>query len=558
MTVDERTEFTEFEVDQSLIRRQVAEMLALDEEAIADWRIHRIRDDGLIDADIPLDCIDVQGVPVDEANVHRLMGLLDTYEAEVGGTGQRDAVVIGNVRGEAAYMVDGFHRHAAQTVRGKQYINAVVEPDLTYEQVVKRRIEYAHTHTEIEFARQVEWMQSVWERTDWAGQLPNVLTAFRAFQSDYALHKTDDVALIDGLTDEDYQHIRHWVKTKSEEWGYTPAQIRERLALVESFDPELMKLVYQRKGTPPEGRIGLGHVEVITETYGGEFDMQKVIAEAIIAHGLTIAEAKLLIEKAESTGPISSEDLLEALSDVDIEELKLELTAKKKPSVRPNASPKRIDDIDDAQLFELLQKRLTDPRHIYAMRQWRNGEFASASQLVTTLANSIILFAGVDSAERNRPSASEIDSRALAQSLGTLSMRFAEIADRQEQNSPEALNLRQHEEWGLTFTVYPDEAPRVLIGGRGQDKLSELSAAILYVVARQNPGLPYADEDIKRWIDKLGVFDEPVDQKDVRGAIYESEGRFKEIGKERHIVLRSGGRRQVYFGLIARLPVNRR
>src|SRR3989344_1110249 len=251
------------EILKSPLTGEVAELLGMPTEAIAGWDINRIREDGAIDANIPLDQMDVAGVPTDPKNVKRLVALFDERAAEVGGTGQRDPIVIGHVPGDGLYVLDGFHRHETQVLRGVTHLHSTVEPNLTYDQVVQRRLEYANTHTEIEFARQVDWVQSAWERTPWSDTIPSVLTAFRAHQDDYAEEETDDVALIDSLEDDVYEQIRNWVATQSRAWNLTPRQIRENLAKVEMFDKELLPLVYKGPGQPPTGRIGLRHVEVI-------------------------------------------------------------------------------------------------------------------------------------------------------------------------------------------------------------------------------------------------------------------------------------------------------
>lgn len=312
---------------QTALRGEVAAIFGLASEELADWEINRVREDGAIDAYVPIGQLDVVDIPVDPVNVRRLVGLFDDRAAEVGGTGQRDPVVVGHVADEAFYMLDGFHRHHVQTLRQETHLHATVEPNLTYEQVVKRRLEYANTHPEIEFPRQVEMVQSIWDRTPWAELIPNVVTAFRAFQDDYAFEGTEDVALIDALDEDTYQKVREWVSTVSREWGYTPAEIRENLARVENLDPDLVRLVYKKQGATPAGRINLQHAELITEAYGGEFDMQQAVAEIIIEQELTVAQTQRLLRVLEEDNPVYAEDIRETAEKIDFLGLKAKAKA---------------------------------------------------------------------------------------------------------------------------------------------------------------------------------------------------------------------------------------
>ncbi len=289
---------------------------------LAGWDIWRIRNDGLIEATVPLDQIQTEGVPTDPRNVEELVKDLDKTAKQRGGTGQRDPAVVCHVPGEGFFLVDGFHRHQAQLQRGEESLLVTVEPNQVFDTVVARRLYYAKNHTEIEFARQVEWMQENWDRTEWKSILPNVLTAFRAADVEYFADEPTERALIDGLSDEQFEGVSEWVRTKSKEWGYTPKQIREKLAKAEGFDPELMQLVYQKQGKPPEGRIGLGHVEVISEVYPGEYDLQAIIVDFVTGHGFSVPFTRLVLEQVERHNTSSPKKLKQAIAKINIRELR--------------------------------------------------------------------------------------------------------------------------------------------------------------------------------------------------------------------------------------------
>ncbi len=336
--------------DKPELREEAARLLRRPIEGIADWRIHRIREDGAIDAHVPLTDLTVMEVPIDPFNVERLIGLFNQRAKEAGGTGQRDAIVAGDVPGEKTYMLDGFHRHTVQRIRGEKWLHSTVEPNLTYEQVVKRQLEYANTHPEIEFARQLEMIQTVWERTPWSEQIPLVLTAFRACQDDYRLKGTSDIGLIDSLSDDDYLAIREWVTSLCADWGYVPSEIRENLASVESFDPELMRLVYRKRRIPPVGRIGMAHVEEITKAYPYEYDMQRAVVDLVIAHELVPRETALLVKEINQLQALTGIEVAQVAKEINFLELKAKARKrydkKPTPTNRRSSEPRIIDETE--------------------------------------------------------------------------------------------------------------------------------------------------------------------------------------------------------------------
>lgn len=349
------------EILKSPLAGEVAGLLGVTAKALAGWEINRIREDGAIDANIPLDQMDVAGVPTDPKNVKRLVGLFDERAEEVGGTGQRDPIVVGHVPGDGFYVLDGFHRHETQTQRSVSHLHSTVEPNLTYDQVVQRRLEYAHTHPEIEFARQVEWVQSAWDRTQWSETMPSVLTAFRAFQDDYAEEETPDVEVIDNLEEDVYEQVRTWVATQSRAWGLTPRQIRENLAKVEMFNRDLLPLVYKGPGQAPAGRIGLSHVEVITGTYAGEVDIQQAVVDLVVNERLNAGQTASMIRQIEDSAPMTPADVRKAAKKIDFVELK-GTKERSRPAGFGNVSSGRVAVRAEVEVEPTVSAMLSDMR----------------------------------------------------------------------------------------------------------------------------------------------------------------------------------------------------
>jgi len=551
MTVSEEKIVLASELEQVELLDRAAEILGIDVTEISGWHINRIRPDGLIDADVPLLDLNVECVPTDPVNVEDLIQKFNEYEAERGGTGQRDAVVVGHVPGDAFYLADGFHRHEVQRIRGKEVLNATITPNLTYEEVVKLRIEYAKTHPEIEFARQVEWMQSVWEDSPWCSEIPNVLTAFRAFEDDYAdKYESDEVEKIDALDDLAYESICDWVKQKSKEWGYTPKEIREKLAKAECFDPELMRLVYQRQGKAPEGRISIAHVEVITETYANEFDFQAAVVGLVISHRLTVAQTKLLIDKIEENSPSTVQALMQVVESINIDDIKRDI----KRSLYGNKYQQRatqVDKANDAALLQALKQRLEEMQD--GDMGWEADDAKLALETMLGLTKAVLTAAkGIDPVLDQQTLREKLERiKEAAASMGNLAVISESVPP-----SKEDINRKVHELWGLSFKTYENDTPTVYIDGKGRREISDAAAATLYVLAGEEPGktksVAEAVELIKTKLADLMVLPlrDSEQEKAVRSAFYEIDSMLRKCEKDNHVIFRSGATRVVHIGLI--------
>lgn len=368
----------------------VADLLGIDIHEIAEWQINRIRDDGAIDAYIPLSNLNVEGVPTDPANVKRLVKLFNDRAKEIGeGTGQRDPIVVGHVPGDGFYVLDGFHRHEVQRQRSVTYLHATIEPNLTFEQVVQRRLEYANTHPEIEFARQVEWVQSAWDRTPWSEYIPNVLTAFRAFEDDYFFDGTDDVTLIDSLDDVTYENIRNWIAVQCKVWGYTPKEIRDNLTKVDLFNRDLLHLIYKGKGYPPLGRIGLQHVRAILDVYSGETDMHEAVVSIILKYKLTVAQTQEFIKQVERRSPLTGEDLIRASHSINFAEIKNISNSRKKRlgfGVIHSARENESEAMNVQELLKEIKDVLPALQNDAHSRKWSTAETNTALDIAVVFA----------------------------------------------------------------------------------------------------------------------------------------------------------------------------
>lgn len=331
----------------------------LAEEITQKLIINRIRDDGAIDAYVPLGEIDTGNVPIDPGNLKIVKDLLEERSRETGGTGQRDPVVIGYVQREGLFLLDGYHRYAAQEERGIDKLHATVELMPRFDDVVKRRLEYARTHKKIAFARQVGWIQELWDRTDWSEQIPNVISAFRACRDDYAFDRSEDVALIDSLSDKDFSSVRNWLREHCDEWSLGINDFFEELKTVEGISSNLVPLIFSQAGKVPPGRIGRSSAEAVVEVYPGEYDIQEAVVKRIIDHKLSKDQVKTFLDYLENNTPLSAEDVDRLSAAIDFNRLS---TAKKFQTNhrRNRISQQRMETMNAIDVVQMLRHIISE------------------------------------------------------------------------------------------------------------------------------------------------------------------------------------------------------
>ncbi len=542
------------DIAQDDLRRQAAENLGEDLSYIDGWHINHITLEGFIDAEVPIPIIKADDVTVDPATVDDLVEKFNEHEAEFGGTGQRDPGVLGHVPGEGNPLIDGFHRKRTQEVRGKPTLHVIVRPRMTYEEVVKLRLEYAAKHTSIVLPRQVEWVQSAWDRTPWAKKIPNVLTAFRAIKPDYADFRTPDVKDIDALSNADYDAICAWTKDMCRAWKLKPDDVRKNLSLADGLAPDLLKLVYQRKGSPPAGRLGTGHVEAILETYAGEEDIQRVIVQSVFNFGLTIRETKHFIDAVEEHYPQTAADVSQAIEEIDIRHIRSLARSSGGGSGGggsgggASTKPASLRDLPDGELLQALNARLDGTNGDMYPEGWQAPDILAALHSLAQMSRLAIKALNGSRAD------GELSTTVVAQAaemLGRASARLSAFVE-EAPLTPAETNRKEHSSWGLDFKVYEGDTPSLMLNGKTMFGVDELITGMLFVVAGEKPGLTLELGDIKNRMIEMGyVFSETGTDKALKQALNSMEALLKQEGLEGHLVIRTGGQRKVHVALIS-------
>ena len=245
------------------------------------------RDGGLIEAYVPISLIGQEEVAVDEGHVAELAESIQKESEEHHNLGQLTPVLLGQVNGsDKFHIIDGFHRVPALASLGKDSVYATIKPDCTWEDIVDLRIVTAKSHKSVKFSRIVEWVEEAWNRTDWSSRI-NVSSAFQmSFLKTNGFRK--------GVSQDEAEEIRNWVRRKSEQWGISPIAIDGFLRTARLADPELVKVARERPSGHKLEVITPAHLREIVRYLPNQHALQNRVANAATENILTVPQAKAL------------------------------------------------------------------------------------------------------------------------------------------------------------------------------------------------------------------------------------------------------------------------
>ncbi len=258
------------------------------------------RGKGILDAYVPLELITSEDVPVDPNHVQSLKADILREQQQAGRKyGQLIAVSLAEIPGVDKFPpMDGFHRLAALSELGEKEAFATVQLGCTWEHVIDQRILAAALHRSVKFARVVEWIDDAWQCTPWSKE-PLALRVGQAFALTSSTTMTGTRL---GLTDEEEaQQVKAWVQSKCQMWQITPNSVYQQLVATEGADPDLIKRVQEKGASGGEAVLGPTHLKAIAHHLPMQYKQQRLVAEAVLEHGLTAKQANLLAKAVSYT-----------------------------------------------------------------------------------------------------------------------------------------------------------------------------------------------------------------------------------------------------------------
>lgn len=274
------------------------------------------REGGLIEAYVPISQVYTEDVPVDLGHVRELAESIANESKSNSRTGQLSPVLLGQVDDfEKFPIIDGFHRVPALKTLGKQEVFATIRPNSTWEEVIDLRILAAATHRSVRFSRLIDWVEEAWQYSQWADKI----RASQAFQLRFIRGMTGQRI---GLKPEEVSEVKGWVDKKCEQWHVSAPVIYRNLTVARVADPELVKEVRERKSGYKLEAITPQHLQVIANANPNRYEIQRLVADAAKAGGLTVPRTRalsVLVSQAESIE--EAKKIIESGSWITIEPL---------------------------------------------------------------------------------------------------------------------------------------------------------------------------------------------------------------------------------------------
>jgi RNA polymerase sigma factor (sigma-70 family) len=250
------------------------------------------REGGLIEAYVPVDLVNQEEVAVDQAHVIELADSIKQQSKTHEITGQLSPVLLGQLTDQDKFVIlDGFHRVPAVKLAGSEIVYATIKTNCTPEDVIDLRIVAANSHKKVKFARIVDWIDEAWQTTPWADRA-NVSQAFVMTFLNSA--GTGKGKAGNGLTKEDVQEIRGWVRAKCEQWDVNPGSVDRYLRTARQADPELVKSARERNSGHKLEAVTPKHLDSIVRHLPNEYMFQEIVARAAVANNLTVPQTQSL------------------------------------------------------------------------------------------------------------------------------------------------------------------------------------------------------------------------------------------------------------------------
>jgi hypothetical protein len=273
--------------------------------------LYNERDGGLVEGMVPAELIRQDDVPVEENHVRELADSMvgEMSKGTIGG--QLSPVLLGEVPGsDKFYIIDGFHRAAANVLLGNEKMFCTIRPNTTEEEILDLRILTANTHTSVSFARIYEWVSDAWKKSPWSDKI-NASQAFSlAGNSKVAVKSGRNL----GLTTEEATAIREWAEDKCKRWKVSIGNVYTVMSTALVADPDLVKHARPRRSGHELPTLTPQHLSVIAKANPYNYAKQRMLADIATNQNLTVAEAQKVVE------------YLAEISDVDDVKLVVENT----------------------------------------------------------------------------------------------------------------------------------------------------------------------------------------------------------------------------------------
>ncbi len=273
----------------------------------------------LIQARVPLEVIFNEDVPVNQSHVEDLKKLIRLEANENGGTGQLQAILLGEIPGRSRFAVmDGFHRIPAVEQLGRRDILANIRLNCDWEKVIDLRIAAARSHEVVKFARLVDWIEDAWSMTQWS----YYVSALQAVSFTYKKRDAPEYAVTGkrlGFSPEEAEQIRFWVNDKCARWNIGTSSIYHYLSAAAIADPLLIKSARESQPGHRAEVVTPLQLHAIAQALPYQFEKQQLVARLTVASRLPIAKARALALEIFDSATIA--DAIAKIEAINVDEI---------------------------------------------------------------------------------------------------------------------------------------------------------------------------------------------------------------------------------------------
>lgn len=313
---------------------------------------------------IPVGRIVLDACIVDDSHVGSLAESMSSDRGQISPITVRARMEMGQDEKIYYDVIDGFHRSAGLVALQKEIAKATVIYGCGNEELFDLRVLAANSVRSVQFARVANWMQFSFSQTEWAKK---DLTLSQVFS--LVVFNSNGSKL--GLTTDEAERLKRWVKDKAKTWNKPVPTIWEEMRSVEKAAPDLVAIV--RVGGGGHGKKGVlspARFMAVVDELPDEYELQRRVVQVVLANNLVEKQARTYAKAIaqlkgdeESLEEVFTGDPLETIAAINEEEIAKEArpgTAVANVRMQPEVSLVYPDATNNGNGTKLYNKKIEE------------------------------------------------------------------------------------------------------------------------------------------------------------------------------------------------------
>ena len=296
-------------------------------------------------ANVPLELIDYENVPVDDNNASKLKSHMEGKDEDGKVRGQLTPILICEVPGRPRFQIgDGFHRYSVARDKRDDSISSLISRGISPMELICIRVASTREHKPIQFVRYLEWSLAYWSYTSWADRI--------SLGQALTIAQRSNINSLGIEIDKDELGIlRREVAMMCENLDLPPQKIRQALIKTSGVDPSIVREARAREGNPKSKELALQHLDILTDFLPFQFTLQRVLVDLIKENNLNFFQTQGIAKAISSATDIDearviAEARIKAMTTPSLPKPSAEVA---RPSADPLVSPDKREVERDKQ-----------------------------------------------------------------------------------------------------------------------------------------------------------------------------------------------------------------